>query len=89
MLRDGTHGVIGNTCGSSTADPGMIGEQRIKSSVAPLKNVQLAFGADNGDPEMDKTHIIQINVYASKMGQNKVSNSVRSLDGVRVVVKRV
>ena len=33
------------------------------------------------------THIVEINVYATKMCENKVANGVGALNGLRVVVK--
>jgi hypothetical protein len=37
VTRDSAHGIVGDTSGNGTANPGWIGEERIETSVASLK----------------------------------------------------
>lgn len=36
VLRDGTHGVVRDTCGCGTTDPGWVGQKGIQAAVAAL-----------------------------------------------------
>lgn len=36
MVGNGAHGVVGDTSGVGTADPGWVGEKRVKAAVAAL-----------------------------------------------------
>ena len=38
MLRNGSHGVVGDSGGRSEANPGGVGEERVETAVAALSH---------------------------------------------------
>ena len=63
VARDGTHGIVGNTCGGGAADPSWIGQKRVEAAVASLKKIS---GALTRSAYM-YAYIVQINVDTSKV----------------------
>ena len=82
MAGNCAHGIVGDTGGNCAADPGWVGEKRIEAAIASLR--MLASWWLTG---ARYTYIVQVNVDSAKVVQNKVSNSISALDGVRVAVK--
>jgi hypothetical protein len=81
VARHGAHGVVGDACRGRLANPRGVGEERVEAAVAPLDAVSGVLWREEG------THVVQVDVDASKMVQHEVAYGVGALDGVRVAVE--
>jgi hypothetical protein len=83
VVWDAAHDIVGNTGGYGAANPGAVCEKRVETALAAL-GLRLALLCREWCGE---TNVIKINVDTAKVGEDKVSYSVCSLDWELVVVE--
>lgn len=83
-MRNGAHGVVGNASGNGTTHPRRVSKQRIQTTVAALRQLEMTF-----KQEYKQTYIIKVNVCSAVVGEHKVTNRVRALNRVLVAIERV
>lgn len=84
MLGNGAHGVVGNASGNGTTHPRRVSKQRIQTTVAALRQLDMVFNQKHR-----QTYIIKVNVGSAVVGKYKVTNRVRALNRVLVAIESV
>ena len=85
MVRDATHGVVGDTGWFGAANPGWIREKRVETAVAALEDY--VSGGGRSKKEKRGAYIVEIDVDTTIVGEDEVANCVCALDGLRIIVE--